>query len=497
MASSARRRRVGEALVTVGADWPRRAVALLQRFCGELVLVGVIGVVAALRPGAGIGVAMVAVAGGLIAARSPLFALYAIALTWAPLHLPLLHTQLAHRAGIDLSVSRVLGVALPAGLLLAMLRARRSVPRLPASFVAFAAFCVLYALQGARAPSHSTAVSDVARVGAGGVMLLAAFTFVTGRSELRRLGRFVAAAGLVAAIVTLAQFVAVHADQGFASRVFGSSFFERSYAPGFRSYSIRVHGLLGSANENSNFLFVSVAFALAVDSLNRPVRARNAFELMAAAVIGIAIVATATRTTTVGLLVLVIWWLVLSRDRFRLHPREMVRRRGVMLALAVSAAALAAIVSLTGVASRLSDVSPTSGRGFAQGRGAVWKKEASLLEHGSVAQLLVGRGVHRSYVVVRLNGVARNSPHDVPLWLLVETGLLGAALYFVFYGGTILRLVRARREVLLAQVAVGVLTAYVVIEVFILTVAAPAHRWYMMLFVGAVTRTCGEAPTGI
>jgi len=486
--------RVGGAVVSACAGWPRRAVVELRRVPIELALVAVIGVVAVLKPGESVGVALVAIAGALLGARSPLVALYAVALAWAPLHLPLLHAQLAHRANIDLSVSRVLGVALPAGLLLALLRARRSVPRLPGPFVAFAAFCVLYALLGARAPSHSLAASDVARVGAGGIMLFAAFAFITGRRELKILGRLVVVAGLVVAIVTLVQFVLVHADESLAVRLFGSSFFERSYAPGFQSYTIRVHGLVGSANENSNFLFVSIAFALAVDALVRPARARDAFDLIVAAVCAIAITATATRTTIAALVILGVWWLVLSRGRFNLQPRVLIRRKGVMLAVAAATVALAATVSLTNVGSRLSDASPTSGRGFAQGRGAVWKNEVSLLRHGSTADLLVGRGVHRSYVVVHLNGVSRESPHDVPLWLLVETGLLGAALYYVFYGGTIVRLARGRREAYLAQIGVAVLTAYLAIEAFILTVAAPAHRWYMMLFVGAVTRLCSEPP---
>jgi hypothetical protein len=84
----------------------------------------------------------------------------------------------------------------------------------------------------------------------------------------------------------------------------------------------------------------------------------------------------------------------------------------------------------------------------------------------------------------------------VPLWLLVELGLLGAAVYAVFAVTLVLTLRRTARsarftaEGKVAAVAAAAVVAYLVRDLFTLSIAAPGDRWYFMLFVGAALGAC-------
>jgi O-antigen ligase len=85
--------------------------------------------------------------------------------------------------------------------------------------------------------------------------------------------------------------------------------------------------------------------------------------------------------------------------------------------------------------------------------------------------------------------------------LLLESGLIGTALYFAFLIGAALRYraaTRWGRYEYAGQVgAVGLagLIAYQVQGMFVLSPTSPGHGIYFMLFIGATLRACTAAPT--
>ncbi len=98
-------------------------------------------------------------------------------------------------------------------------------------------------------------------------------------------------------------------------------------------------------------------------------------------------------------------------------------------------------------------------------------------------------------------GRPKTSPHNLFVWLLIETGVIGTALYLAFLIGAGRRYraaARWRRFEYAGQVgavALAALIAYQVQGLFLLSPTSPGHGIYFMLFVGATLRACTAAPT--
>ena len=88
------------------------------------------------------------------------------------------------------------------------------------------------------------------------------------------------------------------------------------------------------------------------------------------------------------------------------------------------------------------------------------------------------------------------SPHNLVIWLAIETGLVGTVLYAAFLIGTGVIYRRAARERRFSDagkvgaVGLAALVAYQVQGMFTLSPNNPGHGLYFMIFVGATLRAC-------
>jgi O-antigen ligase len=107
----------------------------------------------------------------------------------------------------------------------------------------------------------------------------------------------------------------------------------------------------------------------------------------------------------------------------------------------------------------------------------------------------MGHGVHSSYTAA-----GELSPHNVPLWLLVEVGLLGLGTYLVFLvstGAVYLATAGSRRFTLegkTAAVGLSLVAAVATADMFLMTPLSSGSGWYFMIFVGATLRACAGFP---
>ena len=196
----------------------------------------------------------------------------------------------------------------------------------------------------------------------------------------------------------------------------------------------------------------------------------------------------------VALAVLVLLWV--SQRQLRSLPPASLRIRA-LLAVLLAAVLLAPLAGTETVQARLWDVNPaSSGSSFAQGRGEIWSERLNLLASSGPLELAVGQGAHSSYSREAEGGAqARDlSPHNVVLWLLLETGVIGLVLFGLFLAGLFRAFRRAARESryttvgIAGAVGLSALAAFVVQDMFHLSVNAPAHGWYFMLLFGALLR---------
>jgi O-antigen ligase len=416
---------------------------------------------------------------------APRPALLALAAVWGPAHALLLDFKVAHIGSIDLRLSQAVGLAVLCGFALPLMNPSTRTRPTPGALKALCLFLVLYVVETLAAPSLSEGVGDLARLASGVALALLAFHLIDTPRRLRALSHVAMLSGLVVAVVVIAQFVLIRVDASLANALFGNSFYETSYASN-GAFAVRVTGTSGGAGEASVLLLVVMMFALLRYSLDRDEH-RSRGNVLVMATLSLAVFLTLTRTTSVALIVLIGVWAGMG-------PLTSVSAASLRLRLgaifAVVAVVLVPFLGASALQARLSDVNPHSAGGsFAQGRGAIWRAEVDKLKSSGPARLLVGHGAHTAFVPVflKVESVAQ-SPHNIFLWLLVETGLVGLGVYLAFVFGVARAFSRASRS-RTSAFARKVGAAYSLLDFFTLTPLSPGPRWYYMLFIGATLRS--------
>jgi hypothetical protein len=423
---------------------------------------------------------------------APRLSLLVLAGAWAPAHVLLSGLTIGSIAGIELNLSRALGVAVVAGFgsyLVVDSAGRRGRVPLPTPLAAQAAFVLLFAAATALAPVLSDGAFDLIRLASGVVILIAAFRLIDTGSRLESLAKVVTVSGVAVALVTITQFALLQTNRAFAEAIFGGGFYVRGYA---EQSADRVHGLVGSPSATAGVLLAAAAFALLRYGILRdrgPARAQG----LAVIVIGAGVFVTLTRAAIAALVVLVAVW-ALARQLRRLRPAQLRLRIALICAL-LACLAIPAAGTATWQA-RLWDTNPlSSGSSFAQGRAELWASRIDTLQSSTPLELAVGHGAHSSYAAISgdVSGTEFSS-HNLILWLLVETGLVGLALYLFSLAALVpiyRRAARLGRFTLAGQSAVvglGALAAFLVLNMFQLSTNVPAHGWYFMLLFGATLR---------
>jgi hypothetical protein len=465
-------------IALVGFDLTLALAASGSSGDGKLVLIGVL--------------AVLAIASCVLVPWQTLLVLAAL---WAPTRTLLADLALGNMRGFDLTVSRVLGVLVLVGFgAFLLLRPGKDRPALPTPLCALALVLVAFAFAVSVASSFA-GLADFIRVASGIVIALTAYRLVDSIARLLTLTRVVVIAGVVVATVTILQFTLLRVSPGLAGHLFGPAFYTRSHDVQNATYAVRVDGPLGGPGETAGVLLIAFAFALVRYSIRRD-RGTRVADVLPLFVLALGVLATLTRAAAVGLLILLLVWSL--QPQLRAVSAVVVRVRIAVVVVAVALLAVPVLGAET-IQSRFSDVNPVaSGQSFAQGRGAVWSEELAVMKSGSPIHLLVGHGAHSSYIRDRyIDGAwTEDSPHNVPLWLLVEMGLLGAAVYAAFALTLVQMLYRTARSGRftahgkVAAVALAAVVAYFVRDLFTLSVAAPGDRWYFMLFVGAALGAC-------
>jgi hypothetical protein len=428
-------------------------------------------------------------------------ALVAFAASWGLLHDFLFSTSLGGSAGgQSVNLSRALGGAIVLGVGLGLIRLRRSAP-LPAPLVAVSLFFVLYVCDAFISPLRSLGAGDAGRVASGVFVGIAAFYCFDTRDRLLQLTRAAFLGGVAVAGLTVVQFAVTKVSPGAAHAIFGARAFVYSADQSGSNHVARVSGALGGPGETSGFLLVTASFGLLRYALLRDT-ARTRGIAAGVALMGVAIVSSLTRASTVAFLLLILIWMVQRQLRF---VSVAGLRMKILVVLLVSAVLAVPVLGSKTLHTRLWDINPaSSGTGFAQGRGAIWKTDIKRMGGSSVPQLLLGHGAHTSEVpgAPYINGAPTlTSPQNLLVWLIFETGFIGTALYLVFLIGAGLRYRAAARwrrfedAGQVGAVALAVLIAYQVQGMFELSPISPSHGIYFMLFVGATLRACTAAPS--
>jgi hypothetical protein len=429
-------------------------------------------------------------------------ALVAFAASWGLLHGLLFSADVGGSAGgSSLNGSRALGGAIVVGVGLALLTLPRRGPRLSRPLVAVSLFLALYAVDAVITPvGVSTGAGDAVRVASGVLIGIAAFYVFDTRDRMLQLSRAAFLGGVAVAVMTVVQYAVVKVSAGAAHAIFGSHAFVYSADQSRNNHVARVSGSLGAPGETSGFLVVTASFGLLRYALLRDTGQRTRSTVAGIALMGLAIVATLTRASTVAFLLLILIWMV--QRQLRSVSMTGIRMK-ILVALMVSVVLAIPVLGAKTLHTRLWDINPTSsGSGFAQGRGAIWSSEIKRMEGSTVPQILLGHGAHTAELTGFFNGGAiQDSPHNLLIWLLIETGLVGTALYLTFLIGAGRRYwaaARWRRYEYAGQVgavALAALIAYQVQGLFLLSPTSPGHGIYFMLFVGATLRACTAAPT--
>jgi O-antigen ligase len=370
---------------------------------------------------------------------------------------------------------------------------------------------VLYAFEVVIAPSKSVGAGDFVRLASGVLVGVAAFYVFDTRGRLLQLSRAVFLGGVAVAVMTITQYAISRVSPGAAHAIYGRHAFINSYDQSHSTHVARVAGALGGPGETSAFLLVTASFGLLRYALLRDT-ARCRGLAAGIALMGVAIVATLTRASTAGFVLLILIWMIQRQLRF--VSSVGMRTKIVALSLGLVVLAVPLLGSNT-LHTRLWDVNPnSSGTGFAQGRGAIWRKEIKLIEASNVPQLLVGHGARSSEIQIGTcgsGGIAcspenygqpiKQSPHNLLVWLVMETGVIGTALYIAFLIGAGRRYRAAARwrryedAGKVGAVALAGLIAYQAQGMFLLSPTSPSHGIYFMLFIGATLRACTAAPT--
>ena len=450
----------------------------------------------------------IAVVGALLVVATFAFILFApgpfllaLAATWGITHAVIKDYTLVTLGSIDLTISRALGLLVVAGLTALLLTSRTQGPPLSPALRALVLLAFLFGVLAVPlSPALSDGASDFVRITSGILIGVVAFREFRTRERFMKLARVATWSGVIVAIATLLQFALLRVAPGVANTIFGTSFYETSVDVNeIGASAVRVAGPLGGPQETAGFLLVALAFALARWSLREDERHRGA-TVLAAIVIASGILITLTRAATLGLVIMLFIWALQRQSRVVSGAALRMRLTTV---LAIFMLVAVPVLGAQTLASRLSDINPTSsGQSFAQGRAAIWEQEVKTLRDTSPARILIGHGAHASYVeVVDPYGgpTERYSPHNVVLWSLVELGLIGLFVYGAFVVGSIATFGRATRRLRyefggkVAAIGLALSLAYIAQDMFTLSVASPGHRWYFMLFIGAALGACAAS----
>jgi O-antigen ligase len=432
----------------------------------------------------------------------PRAALLAIAGSWGLAHSILAAADVGGNVGgASLNLSRAIGVAIALGLGLSLLGGRRHEVPLARPLRVLLWFLVVYAFDAALTSSAAGA-ADLVRVGSGVLAGVAAFLFFDSVERILVLARVVTACGIAVASITIAQFALARAAPGVAAAIFGSASYTYSYNSNDSLAAVRVLGPLGGPGETAGFLLVAIAFALLRHAVLRgsaPSRLRG----LGIAVMCAAITATLTRSSLAALLLLIALF-VIQRQIPTLSAAGV--RVKVLVLVAAAAAVAVPAIGAENIHARLWDLNPTtSGGNFAQGRARIWSAAYAELRHSSLPNLFLGHGSHSSYTnLVAPNGtVVAFSPHNLVVWLVLETGAVGLALYLAFLiGAGRIFLARSRSARYqpagqIAAIALATLAAYQLQGMFTLSPNNPGHGLYFMLFIGAALRLSVSPPRPI
>jgi len=409
-------------------------------------------------------------------------ALLAFAGSWGVVHVLLSNGELEKTGGVSASISQLLGVTVVLGFGIAVvgLHSRRGSRPLPFPLRAFAMFAVVYALAELITPFHAAGLSDLFKIVGGVVLAFIGYYVIDDEKRLLALARAVGIAGVLVAVGALAQFT------------FGSGLTLQSQAEISGPY--RATSVLGSANGTAEFLLICAGFVLLRYALRRD-RYRVRADLTTLAIVSIGIVVTFTRADIIALVVMLVVWAALWQVRSTSAIGPRVRLATIAVAGAV------AVVQVVGSASL---ISRAEGRlhssGTAQvltGREAIWSNELHKLESADLGTTLIGSGAHTSNTSVYVpqsEKYVEYPPHDLFLWLAIETGLVG----LVVYGSALFSLSRSFLTVArgsrftpsgqVAAVAFATTIAVILDSMFHNTQVSTDSEWYFMLFVGVTLR---------
>ncbi len=260
-------------------------------------------------------------------------ALVAFAASWGLLHSFLFSTSLGGSAGgQSVNLSRALGGAIVVGVALGLLGLPRRRVRLTGPLVAVALFLVFYAGDAVISPSLSLGAGDVGRVASGVLVGLAAFYAFDTRDRLLQVSRAAFLGGVVVAALTVVQYAITKVSPGAAQAIFGAHAFIYSADQSHSNHVARVSGAVGGPGETSGFLLVTASFGLLRYALLRDT-ARTRGIAAGIALMGVAIVASLTRASTVAYLLLILIWMVQRQLRF---VSVAVLRKKIIVALLVS-----------------------------------------------------------------------------------------------------------------------------------------------------------------
>ncbi len=427
-------------------------------------------------------------------------ALVAFAASWGLLHSFLFSTSLGGSGGgQSVNLSRALGGALVVGVAFGLLGLPRRGVRLTGPLVAALLFLALYAGDVLIAPSLSLGAGDFGRLASGILVGVAAYYVFDTRDRLLQLSRAAYLGGVAVAALTVVQYAVTKVSPGAAHAIFGSGAFVYSADQAHSNHVARVSGALGGPGETSGFLLVTASFGLLRYALLRD-KTRTRGIVAGVALMGVAIVLSLTRASTVAFLLLIVIWI--AQRQLRSVSVASLRMK-FLVALLLSVVVAVPVLGSQTLHTRLWDINPTtSGTSFAQGRGAIWKTDYRRMKASSVAQLLLGHGAHTSEVPgpPYVNGTPTlTSPQNLLVWLLFETGFIGTALYLAFLIGAGRRYRAAARwrryedAGRIGAVALAALIAYQVQGMFELSPTSPSHGIYFMLFVGVTLRACTAA----
>lgn len=455
------KRRTGVLAFVIAADIAL-AYAVSDRGALEAVLGAVIG--------------LEALAMCIFRTRSALLIFVAL---WGAVHVLLSNGEAGVTGGASASVSQLIGVTVTLGFGIAVLtlHSRRGSEPVPLALRAFAIFACLYAVAELLTPERASGLSDFIKLVGGLVLGFAGYYFIRDERRLLSLARAVEIAALLVAGAALVQFIA-GSSLGLPSTV----------ETGGLS---RVSSVVGSPNGTADFLLVCAGFILLRYTLRRDKHGAR-FDLGMLIIVSLGIIVTFTRADIAALVVMFLIWAALRQVRSISATALRVRLAIVVIGVAV------AVVGAVGTGPLLSRLEGRRGAStqadILNGRAEVWSTDLHKLESANLGTLLIGSGAHTSYTTVYITQAEADviyPPHDLFLWLAIETGLVGLAVYVTALFSlcrSFLRTARGSRFTpsgQVAAVAFATTIAFVIDGMFHNTQLSADSDWYFMLFVGA------------